>query len=138
MRAHAERVASSARRVVAVDRLEMKYPVLFGCPSCEKLFPTRRSCNAHIESHDAPFEPEGLQTGTRLILSMAAQLSKPERAKLLFHPRASERELKACLFANLPWQDKALLSPLIGPADMDLCYITKRLVLRERGDDYSR
>ena len=116
--------------------LPLKYPVLFGCPSCDKLFPTRRTCNIHIESvHDAPIsEPEALPTGIRLMLSMGASLSKPERAKLLFHPDASERELKICLFTNLPWQDKAMLSPLTSPDDMDLCYTTKTLVLRAEAD----
>ena len=109
----------------------LKHPVIFGCDSCDKLFPTRRGCNAHIETHDIAVQPEGvLATGTRLMLSMAAKLSKPERAKLLFHPQATEEELKACLFANLPWQDKAMLMPGMSPADMDLCRVTKRLVLR--------
>jgi len=73
-----------------------------------------------------------MSTAARLILSMAAKLSKPERAKLLFHPGASERELKVCLFNNLPWQDKAMLLPGMTPDDMDLCRVTKTLVLRER------
>jgi hypothetical protein len=68
------------------------------------------------------------------MLSMAATLSKPERAKLLFHPDASERELKICLFNNLPWQDKAMLLPLTTPDDMDLCYTTKTLVLRDKAE----
>jgi hypothetical protein len=72
-----------------------------------------------------------MSTAARLILSMAAKMSRPERAKLLFHPQATEDELKACLFANLPWQDKAMLFPGMSPADMDLCRATKRLVLRQ-------
>lgn len=119
----------------------LKHPVIFGCDSCDKLFPTRRGCNAHIESHDIAVQPEGaehMSTGTRLMVSMAAKLSKPERAKLLFHPQATEEELKACLFANLPWQDKAMLMPGMSPADMDLCRVTKRLVLRPpRHEHYS-
>jgi hypothetical protein len=112
-----------------------KHPIIFGCDSCDKLFPTRRGCNAHMETeHDIPVQPEGaehMSTGARLILSMAAKLSKPERAKLLFHPQATEEELKACVFANMPSHEKAMLMPGTTPADMDLCYITKRLVFRE-------
>jgi hypothetical protein len=113
----------------------LKHPIIFGCDSCDKLFPTRRGCNAHIETHDIPLQPEGaehMSTGARLILSMAAKLGKPERAKLLFHPQATEDELKDCLFANLPSHEKAMLWPDTTPADMDLCRVTKRLVLRER------
>jgi hypothetical protein len=120
----------------------LKHPVIFGCASCDKLFPTRRGCNAHMETeHDIPVQPEGaehMSTAARLILSMAAKLSKPERAKLLFHPQATEEELKACLFANLPWQDKAMLPSGMSPADMDLCRVTKTLVLRPpRHEPYS-
>jgi len=114
----------------------LKHPILFGCDSCDKLFPTRRGCNTHIEAeHDIPVQPEGaehMSTGARLILSMAAKISKPERAKLLFHPQATEEELKACVFANMPSHEKAMLWPGTTPADMDLCRVTKRLVLRER------
>jgi hypothetical protein len=73
-----------------------------------------------------------MSTAARLILSMAAKLGKPERAELLFHPQATDDELKACLFVNLPWYEKAMLWPDTTPADMDLCRATKRLLPRAR------
>jgi hypothetical protein len=93
-------------------------PVLFGCSSCSLIFGNRRSCNDHIDRvHDG--QPVG-----------------DERVKVIFHPEASEFELKACLFANLPLQDKAMLSPTVHSSDMDLCYTTRRLVLREAESEW--
>lgn len=86
----------------------MKNPVLFGCPSCDKLFPNRHGCDTHIKTTHG--------TG---------------QATVLFHPQATELELKACLFVNMPWQDRAMLSETLRSSDMDLCYVTKKLVLRE-------
>jgi hypothetical protein len=87
----------------------MEQPVLFACAQCELFFTNRASCNEHAKLHGGP----------------------PAEAKVLFHPRATELELKACLFVNLPLADRAMLSPTVRSSDMDLCYVTKRLVLRE-------
>lgn len=114
MRAQAEAIAATPAPSERTGP-KLQYPVLFGCAGCDKLFPSRNSCDAHAKSsHDV----EG-------------------PAKVLFHPRATEAELKACLFANLPWTDRALLSPTVHPDDMDLCRVTKTLVLREPEDHES-
>jgi uncharacterized C2H2 Zn-finger protein len=90
----------------------MENPILFGCPACSNLFPNRRDCDTHIKDNHGAGE-----------------------AAIIFHPKATEEELKACLFVNLPWQDKAMLSGSVRSSDMDLCYVTKRLVLREPEDE---
>jgi len=124
MRAQAEAAdAAAPPRVFALKRPPMKDPVLFGCPCCPKLFTWRISCNDHVYSvHDSP--------GSDPTLSLIA-----DKAKVLFHPQATEEEIKACLFVNLPWTDKAMLSPDTHSSDMSLCYVTRRLVL-EDFDEY--
>lgn len=97
-----------AARPKSLPRPPMENPVLFGCPGCAKMFPSRRGCDAHIEAAHC----EG-------------------QAHVMFHPQATEQELKACLFVNLPLTEKAMLSPTVRSSDMDLCYVSKRLVLRE-------
>jgi len=78
------------------------------------MFPSRRPCDAHIRVEHA---------------------GCTEQAAIIFHPQATEEELKACLFANLPWQDKLLLSQTVRSSDMDLCYVSKSLVLREPDEE---
>lgn len=114
IRARAERVAAggAARAAAPVRRPLMKHPIIFACSGCDKMFPSRAGCDAHVET----------------IHSSAAEVT------VLLHPQATELELKACLFANLPSHDKAMLSPGVSSSDMDLCYVTKRLVLREPWD----
>ena len=113
IREQAEGLAAGggARAAAPEGRGLIPNPVLFGCASCSLLFAQRLGCDQH----------------TRLAHRFEAQ-----EAKVLFHPQATELELKACLFANLPWQDRAMLSPTVSSSDMDLCYATKRLVLREQ------
>jgi hypothetical protein len=113
IRAQAEGLAAGggSRAAAPEGRGLIPNPVLFGCSSCSLLFAQRLGCDQHA----------------RLVHRFQAQ-----EAKVLFHPQATELELKACLFANLPWQDRAMLSPTVSSSDMDLCYTTKRLVLREQ------
>jgi hypothetical protein len=102
--------ASSSGRAKSLPRPPIEDPVLFGCPCCANMYLNRLSCDGHIKSeHGAPANSE---------------------PKVMFHPRATEEELKACLFANLPWQDKVMLNGTVGSRDMDLCYVTKKLVFR--------
>ena len=113
LRAHVEGMAAQQRqRPVSLPRPPIENPVLFGCPACSNFFPNRRDCDTHIK----------VQHGTG-------------EATIIFHPQATEEELKACLFVNLPWQDKAMLSETVHSSDMDLCYVTKKLVLRESEED---
>jgi len=114
LRAHVEGMAAQQRqRPVSLPRPPMENPVFFGCPACSDFFPNRHDCDTHIKADHGTGE-----------------------AKVIFHPQATEEELKACLFANLPWQDRILLSQTVHSSDMDLCYVTKRLVLREPGEEY--
>lgn len=111
IRKHAEAMeASTVNRVAYLPRPPMPDPVLFGCPCCPFMFPSRRPCDAHIRVEHA---------------------GCTQQAAIIFHPQATEEELKACLFANLPWQDKLLLSQTLRSSDMDLCYVSKSLVLRK-------
>ena len=96
------------QRPISLPGPPMENPLLFGCPGCSNLFPNRRDCDTHIKVNHGTGE-----------------------AQAIFHPKATEEELKACLFVNLPWQDKAMLTESVRSSDMDLCYVTKRLVLRE-------
>jgi len=115
IRKHAEAMeASTVNRVAHLPRPPMPDPVLFGCPCCPFMFPSRRPCDAHIRVEHA---------GCTM------------QAAIIFHPQATEEELKACLFANLPWQDKLLLSQTVRSSDMDLCYVSKSLVLREPDEE---
>jgi hypothetical protein len=110
MRAQVERMSGdrASRAAVPWGRPLIKNPVLFGCPSCQLLFVNRTSCDKHAQNtHGVNAE-----------------------AQVLFHPEATVMELKACLFVNMPWTDKAMLSPTVRSSDMDLCYVTKRLVLK--------
>lgn len=117
MRAQAEAADAAAdARVVSLNRPPMKDPVIFGCPCCPLLFSWRIACDDHVYSvHDSP----GLDPTLSLI---------PDRAKVLFHPKATEEEIKACLFVNLHSTDKAMLSPGTHSNHMTLCYVTRRLV----------
>ena len=113
LRAHVEGMAAQQReRPVSLPRPPMETPVLFGCPACSNFSPNRHDCDTHIKDYHGTGE-----------------------AKVIFHPQATEEELKACLFVNLPLTDKAMLSPTVRSSDMDLCYVTKRLVLREPEDE---
>ena len=107
--------ASSGTRAAYLPRPPIENPVLFGCPCCANIYSDRLSCDGHIKAeHGAHTKSE---------------------AVVMFHPRATEEELKACLFANLPWQDRVLLNGTVGSRDMDLCYVTKKLVFRAPEED---
>ena len=106
--------ASGGSRAASLPRPPIEDPVLFGCPCCDDMYFNRLSCDKHIKA----------EHGTGEVVVM-------------FHPHATEEELKACLFANLPWQDKVMLNGTVGSKDMDLCYVTKKLVFRESDYDAS-
>ena len=103
--------ASGGARAASLPRPPIEDPVLFGCPCCDDLYFNRLSCDKHIKAEHGRGE-----------------------AVIIFHPQATEQELKACLFVNLPWQDRVLLNGTVMSSDMDLCYVTKKLVFRAPED----